>query len=358
MMIPRKQAGQIAVTLLIGGVGGWLAGIFGVPMPYLIGSLLATGVFSFSGVTIGGLKAALPNSIRQIFVGIIGVLIGGTFTSGVLSTIASVWIVAIAVTVFVVIAFAVNFLIFTRIGKYDRNTAFFAAMPGGLIESIAFGEKLGANIQILTLQQFSRITLVITVLPFIFLVWTGQTVGSAAGISLNDPASTMAMTDAAILIGAGVIGFFGGRVLRLPAYILVGPLIGSAIVHVTGLTAASPPPWLISVAQVVVGAGLGARFGGVSLAAITKTLGLAVLSVSMMLLIDVALVLVLVQMQDQPFEVLLISLAPGGVTETALIALSLGFNPVFVTTLHIFRIIFTVVLCSIGFRFLDRAGSD
>lgn len=42
------------------------------------------------------------------------------------------------------------------------------------------------------------------------------------------------------------------------------------------------------------------------------------------------------------FAALLISFAPGGVTETSLIALSLGIAPVLVTTHHLFRIFFTV----------------
>ena len=46
---------------------------------------------------------------------------------------------------------------------------------------------------------------------------------------------------------------------------------------------------------------------------------------------------------DQPVDVMLISFAPGGVTEMALVALSLQANPAFVTLHHIFRIVITVL---------------
>jgi len=131
-------------------------------------------------------------------------------------------------------------------------------------------------------------------------------------------------------------------------------LILSAAAHYIGLTAAGPPPWLIATAQVFVGTGLGARFRGFQPREFLRVFWLAVVSVTLMLLLDAALVLVLRLIVDVPFDVLLISLAPGGVTETALIALSLHANPVFVTTLHVLRILITVFISSVVFKFLKR----
>ena len=51
-------------------------------------------------------------------------------------------------------------------------------------------------------------------------------------------------------------------------------------------------------------------------------------------------------------DVLLISFAPGGVTEMALVALSLHANPAIVTMHHIFRIILTVVEMTLAARWL------
>ena len=52
-------------------------------------------------------------------------------------------------------------------------------------------------------------------------------------------------------------------------------------------------------------------------------------------------------MTGAPFDTLLISFAPGGVTEMALIALSLQANPALVTAHHIYRIILTVIEMSV-----------
>ena len=61
-----------------------------------------------------------------------------------------------------------------------------------------------------------------------------------------------------------------------------------------------------------------------------------------MLFVSAVFASALVPLTGQPFDVLLISFAPGGVTEMSLVALSLQANPAFVTLHHIIRILITV----------------
>ena len=62
----------------------------------------------------------------------------------------------------------------------------------------------------------------------------------------------------------------------------------------------------------------------------------------------------LVPIAGEDFDTMLISFAPGGVTEMALVALSLQANPAFVTLHHILRILITVIALSLSARFLRR----
>ena len=350
----RTLVGGIILALSIGAVGGGLAKTLGAPMPFLIGSFLASAVATLSGVSLFGLAPKLPMPLRNVFVGIIGVMIGGSFHPGIFATLSQIWLPAIAVLVFVITALVANYLIFRHIGGYDRATAFFSAMPGGLIEAIAMGEKAGADPHILALQQISRISLVITTLPFLFFIWKGEKVGSAAGASLINSQDVLMISDWIILAICVVAGMLAGRALRLPANILIGPMILSAAVHYFGITQAGPPVWLIALSQIFVGTGLGARFRGFRAGEFFKVIGLAVVSVALMLSLDAGIVVLLRLMIDTPFDVLLISFAPGGVTETALIALSLHANPVYVTTLHVLRIVVTVVLGGVVFKIVER----
>lgn len=353
-VLSLKSLASLVLSVTLGTLGGWVAHLLGAPMPFLLGAFAVSAAVTLADIRLLGIAPGMPMPFRNMFVAVIGVTIGGSFQAGMLSDPGQLWLPALGVLVFVVLAQAVNYVIFRVLGGYDPATAFFSAMPGGLIEAIAMGERAGGDLQTVSLQQFARIALVITMLPFLFLIWTGQQVGSAAGMSLTSPGHEMATQDAFVLLFCAVVGLYGGRALRLPASILVGPLILSAVAHYYGLTEAGPPPWAISTAQIIVGAGLGARFRGFQLARIGKAFLLALLSVTAMLLIDAGLVFLLLFFVDQPFQVLLISFAPGGVTETALIALSLNANPVYVTTLHVFRIIVTVFMGAIGARILSK----
>jgi uncharacterized membrane protein AbrB (regulator of aidB expression) len=101
---------------------------------------------------------------------------------------------------------------------------------------------------------------------------------------------------------------------------------------------------MLSASQIVIGTTLGTRFVGIRPAMLWRGAWLAVLSVGTMLLVGTAMALVLVPLTGEHFDVLLISFAPGGVTEMALIALSLNANPAFVTLHHIYRIVLTVLV--------------
>lgn len=346
----------IGLAIAIGAAGGALARLIGAPMPWLLGAFVASGIAMLGDLRLGAVRPDIPMPLRNLFVAVIGVMIGGSFHPDFARHLGGLWLPGLGIILFVVVAHAMNFVLFRRAGGLDRTTAYYAAMPGGLIESIAFGERAGGDVQAVSLQQFARIALVITLLPLLFQLVTGAKVGSAAGVSLTPGTSGIEWWDWAILIFCALAGLFGGKALRLPASILVGPMILSAIAHYFGLISVGPPGWLIASAQVIVGAGIGARFRGFEPARVGRAFGLALISVSAMLLLGAGMSLVLTWLIDLPFEVLFISFAPGGVTETALIALSLDANPILVTTLHVFRILLTVAIATATARFFIRPG--
>ena len=79
-----------------------------------------------------------------------------------------------------------------------------------------------------------------------------------------------------ILIACGLVGAAVGRLLRLPAAFMMGPMIVSAIAHLGGLTNSKPPGELVAAAQVVVGAGIGCRFVGAAFDKLHKEIGASV----------------------------------------------------------------------------------
>jgi membrane AbrB-like protein len=183
--------------------------------------------------------------------------------------------------------------------------------------------------------------LVVTILPIGLSIYLGTPVGSAAGMTFAK--EDVPWTDLPLIVVAGVVGVVLGHVLRLPAKQLTGPMAVAAGLTLSGLFHIDMPDWLIKIAQVVVGTALGMRFMGLSRQLIFRGIGLALVSVGGMLIFAAAFAFALLPVTGQTFDVLLISLAPGGVTEMSLVALSLQANPAFVTLHHIIRILITVL---------------
>ena len=336
---------SIALQLVIGLAGSLIALWFGLPMPFLLGSLIATGTYALLSTRRTDERLHFPQLLRKSFIAVIGVIIGATFSSDLLVVVPTLWISMALMVPYVAVSLGVGYALYRYVGKYDHITAIFSAMPGGLVEAVALGEQAGGDVRLLSLQHFARIVLVVMAVPLLFYFWSGQTVGSAAGQSLSGaPWSPM---DVVLIILLSALGLFVGPILRLPAPHLTGPLLLSAIIHATGLSVTSNPDWLLYLAQLVVGTGLGANFSGATIRQMLGAFGLGLVTVSVMLVISLGFAAGVGQLVALDFDTLFISYTPGGVTEMNLIALSLGISPVVIASHHLFRIVLTSMLSGI-----------
>jgi len=252
----------------------------------------------------------------------------------------------LALVLFVPVAQASGYLIYRK-GGLSPATAYFGAVPGGLMEMVVLGEEAGADVAILVLIQFLRLILTIVFVPVLFAFLTGHAVGSSAGVAMTGADNPLEAWDITMLMVAGVGGYFLGRALHFPAAIMTGPLAASALFHLTGVTDAVPPVWTIAMTQIVVGTGLGARFAGMAGATLRRGSWLALLSTAASLAIAFLFAEALHLTVGLPLSAVFLAFAPGGITEMSLIALSLQISVVFVTLHHVLRIVLAVSLAKL-----------
>ncbi len=341
----KTTLSELVLILGSGLLGALVAHAIGLPIPFLLGSLAATATMALTLAARTGRSLFYPKRLREVFVGVIGTMIGTTFTPDILEMVPTLFITLCAMVVFVALALGANYAIFRLLGGYDRPTATYAAMPGGLIEAVEIGERAGGDVETLSIQHFVRIVLVIITVPMLFLAVTGEAVGSAAGQTLEkSPANWQ---DWATIGALALIGVWIGRRLHLPAAPLIGPMVLTAGLQAGGLIDLQGPQLLLNAAQLVVGSSLGARFANSTTRRLLAALGLGVISVAVTLAIASGLALALEPFVPLSFQTLLISYSPGGVTEMSLVALSLGASPVLVSTHHLFRIILAVGVASL-----------
>ncbi len=336
--------GRLALTLAIGAVGGAVFAWLRMPLAWMIGAMVATTVAALAGH-----GAPVPRRLRSTMIIIIGVMLGAGFTPDVIQG-ARAWPLTLAGLVgYIGLATAALYLYFTRALGYDRLTAYFCATPGGLSEMVLQGGAAGADDRAIALVHGARVLLVVLVIPF----WFRFTEGVTTSVSASAPGlADVAPGEVAILLGCAVVGSVAGRALRLPAYMLVGPMIASGVVHATGLSSSSPPWPLVAVAQVVVGSAIGARFAGLAISRLARGLAASVGSTAILLGLTVLFTLVLAPASGIAHGPLVLAYAPGGLAEMSLVALALGVETAFVATHHVFRIGLIVIGAPLVLRLL------
>jgi uncharacterized protein len=330
----------VLLTYVLGAAGGVAAKALHLPLPMLLGSLLAVGGAAILGLKPFGHLPQAPQRIRMIFVPIIGVAIGAAARPEILEE-AWEWIPSLLIlSVFIPAVHYLGYRMLVATGRVDRLTAFYGTAPGGLVETVQMGEEAGADIQMLAMLQFLRLILTIVIVPVAFTLMEGHAVGSAGGAAVAGYG--LGLMDIAILLGCAVVGAIIGLRLKLPAGHVLGPILLSGAAHVAGLTQSVPPGWLVAAAQVVIGTSLGVRFAGMPKRRILDALGLAVMNGTLTIGGAALLAWAIAGVAQEPARAVFLAFAPGGLVEMGLIALSLNMSILYVTAHHLLRIILAV----------------
>ena len=346
---PGRRIAFAILTLALGAGGGWLATQINLPLPWMIGAMVATTIGSLAG-----LGLFMYRWVRGPNVAVLGVMLGAGFTPAVIARFGE-WLATIAgLAVYVALVTAILYWYFRRFGRFDRVTAFFAASPGGLNEMTIVGRELGGDDRLIALVHGARILMVVMTIPIGFMIF--QHYSPANRPPMGGDLLAISWREALILGGCALAGAFGGRAIGLPAAFVTGPMFLSGLVHILGWSEARPPAVLIAVAQVVIGAGVGARFAGVRLYTIARVLLLSLGSTAVMVALTAIFAVVLRRAADTSIEAVILAYAPGGLAEMSLVALALAIDSAFVASHHVLRIVMIVIVAPMLFRrFLLRA---
>lgn len=342
---------RFALALLIGACGGWLFVWLKLPLPWMLGPMtFCTLAALFRG------PVAAPPVIRPPMTVVIGVLLGASFTPDLIRQ-APLWLPSLfGLVLFMATCAFFCVLFFRKVGGFDRTTAYFAGMPGGLVEMVTVGEERGGDGRLIALVHSARILLVVMTLPFLVQWLEGIQLGgrSSAGISIVDTPVSADLW----LIACGIIGILVGQVLRLPAKYLLGPMLVSALVHVIGISDFHPPSELVILAQLVLGVTIGCRFVGTPPREILRVLGLSIGSTIILLGLTVAFAYAVARLFGYGIVPLMLAYSPGGLAEMSLVALALKIEVAFVAAQHIIRIFLVMVLAGPLFGLMGGSAQE
>ncbi len=336
------------LALLIGLTGGVIAFFVGLPLPWMLGPMIANITAAMMRAPVQG-----PGGLRNVVVPVIGVLLGSGVTAELFGLLSS-WVVTLMLLPpFLLLAAGVSFVIYRRVGGYDPVTAYYAAMPGGLNEMIILGGEAGGSERKIALAHAARVMIVIIFIALFFGLVLGV---SAGGTDDANWTALDALTplDYLILGICAVAGVWLGKIARLPAGPVFGPMILSGIAHYTGLVTVPPPSLFVIAAQITIGTVIGTRFVGATLADIRREIGLATLSSGIMLVIALGFAQAIVMAGGMPLAQAFLAYAPGGLTEMSLLTLAMQQDATYVSVIHVIRITFVIAAAPLVFAVIRK----
>lgn len=345
--LPVTYAGsclRLGVTFLIGSLGGLFFYVLSIPLPWMLGAMTATTVLALSGKSL-----ERPIRMRLVMLAVLGVTLGSSFTPDVLVRSAG-WIGSLAtMTGFIVLVSSLSFVVIWKWVGLDRPTAYFSSVPAGVNDMVIVGAAMGGDERTIALIHGIRIMLTVLVIPLFFRFTMGAHPANDANFLLFE---NIALNDAGLLLLSGFAGYLLAKVLRFPAPAIIGPMIVSAVCHLTGLTIEKPPLMLINVAQVVVGSAIGCRFVGIAIRQVSKIMILATVNTAFLIAASGVVAWGFSVLFHAPFAALWLALAPGGLAEMLLVGTALGIDPAFVAAHHLFRVAVVILGAPLIFRYL------
>lgn len=341
----RTNTGRRAVTFALAALGTvafWLANL---PLPFLFGPLTASLIAALAGVQLKGF-GQVSTAARTI----LGVAVGASITPALLGQLPQMAASLILVPLYIGLIALVGVPFFHRICGFDKATAWYAAMPGGLQDMVIFGTEAGGDPRALSLIHATRVLVIVTVAPILITLGMGAELSNPIGA----PARTLPPMELALMVVAALGGWKLGERMGLFGASILGPLIATAILSLAGLIHTRPPAEAILAAQFFIGIGIGVGYVGITLIEFRKDVlsGVAFVLVLAALAAGLTEVVVLLGLAP-PLEAFL-SFAPGGQAEMTVLAIVSGADLGFVVLHHLMRIFIVITCAPLAARVLMR----
>ena len=250
--MPKAVAAVLAMagTLAVGVAGGFAARYAHLPLPWLLGALFTTTALSLAGAPVRLIPWGRPAGTV-----VVGASTGLQFTATVVAKLVTLLPLIIATAFVSTFVGAIGGLLYMRLTGVDRTTAFFATVPGGVVETTMLAPQYGGQLEPIMVAQTTRVALIVVFAPFLVI--------SFAGSSAQNPLLAVPVVPwlpvLALLAVSGIVALLLSRTRSPNAWLMAPLFIAGAVSHL-GWLEGRLPDFLIIAAQVVIGSALGAQF--------------------------------------------------------------------------------------------------
>jgi membrane AbrB-like protein len=332
------------LTILIASIGGFLFSYTGLPLSWLMGSII------FVTITSQFVKLEISTTIRNSATAILGVIVGSLVTMSFFTLLTDHIITISAVLLFQLILAACGMKILMYFARKDAVTSFLASYPGSIsqITSISLDEKCDAAI--VALNHTCRVLVVILAIPVILVGIDNLTLTPTDIVITKEPLQNYNFPLVLAILGAVI-----GNMLRLSTPALFGPMLLTAALSVAGyLPEFEIGNWLLPIAQIIIGAAIGIRCVNLSRSDYKRIISVHLPYAVFLLSITLTASFALHYFLQIPFRLSLLLMTPGGLSEIILISIALNIDPLVVTIHHLARSLFGLLVIPIFLFSLKR----
>ncbi len=350
-----RETPLVLTTLLCAWSAGRLCQHFGIPAPFLLGSLF--GLWTLARILTRILTRVsatkrqnllLPRPLYIVVVTGLAVLIGASFSPHLFAQ-AKTWgvsLVAMLAATIVATTLATTFLIGLR--GYKKRLAFFCAIPGGQAEVLLASQGLVKKDYVVALFHLTRVLVLFCATPVLLSVLaendsaTTPVVASTTQSLFATPLPTLLL-----FVAFALVGYLGARGLRLPVPYLLGPLALSLTAHLSGATVIPRIEEFMVLAQIIVGGTLGLTLAQVRFRKLAPYALDAVVSTTLVLVVYGTTAALLAAWTETSFWQMLLAFIPGGINEISLLAFVFGYDVAFIAFHHTTRLLLIVGVLSV-----------
>lgn len=321
-------------TGLVSLIGAFVFVSLGFPLPLLLGPMFACLL-----AALGGVQLQSMGTVGIFFRTFLGVAIGSTITADLLVEIPSHGPTLLMVPIFVATIGAISYPFFRKVMGFDHATAYYSAMPGGLQDMLIFGQEAGGNVRTMSLIHATRVLVIVTGAPILLTIYLDIDLTRPPGVGIVD----FEISQLLIMVAAGVVGWKGAEKIRMFGASILGPLILTAALSVSGVIQSRPPVEMIWIAQFFIGIAVGSKYSGITMHEIRRDVFAGLVFSLMLAAVSVLFVILIVKFSSAGDLDILLAFLPGGQAEMAMIAIVAGADVAFVVVHHLLRI-FVVIL--------------
>jgi len=324
---------NIVETLVIGVGGGVLFLWAQLPGGLISGAMIAVAIAAFAGRPVG-----LPPALTQTILVMLGISLGSVASKELLQHMSAY---PVTISLLALSTFCATFgssMYLQRFHGWDKTSALLAGSPGALSQIVILAAEQRANVPAIAVVQTMRVIILTAGLPLLL---------AATGLMSPAPVPTHVAIASPLDLGALIVAAVAVALLlrwiKFPASWMFGAMIGSAVLHGSGVIEGGLPPWLRAAALIGIGALIGTRFARISAKTVLRHIAAALGSFAVAVVISAVFVAIIVVTMNVRFGDVVVAFAPGAMDAMMALALTLHIDPVFVGAHHLSRFVFVSV---------------